>query len=273
MAKLDAVVESVDDLPEGVRDFYTESDDGTYRLDVAGVEFEDDVKGLKNALRSERRKRSAAEKQLAAIPEDFDPAEWEDIRALRDSQESGDGPSDPDPDPDPSRNDPPSESEIVKRVRQTVESRYQKKLDALEKENEELKSERQRHTVQTEIASALDTIGITDPTYRKAAAALLRERGVEAVFEDGEYRAVLTDDLGEVRELGNYITNEWAKTEEAERFLPANGATGGGSSNSTPGSGSRGAKSIRDMSKTEKSAYIRDHGYEAFRDQLAGKAG
>ena len=53
---LPAIVDSLEDLPEAVRAFYVETEDGRFRLDAEGVE---DVSGLKSALEKEREARKA----------------------------------------------------------------------------------------------------------------------------------------------------------------------------------------------------------------------
>lgn len=60
---LPAYVDTLDALPEAVRAFYVETEDGRWRLDAEGVE---DVSGLKSALEKERAERKALKAELAA---------------------------------------------------------------------------------------------------------------------------------------------------------------------------------------------------------------
>lgn len=59
---LPATVETLDDLPEPVRAFYLETENGRWRLDAEGVE---DVSGLKSALEKERAQRKTLKAALA----------------------------------------------------------------------------------------------------------------------------------------------------------------------------------------------------------------
>lgn len=59
---LPATVDALDELPEPVRAYYLETDDGRWRLDAEGVE---DVAGLKSALEKERAERKALKAALA----------------------------------------------------------------------------------------------------------------------------------------------------------------------------------------------------------------
>lgn len=72
---LKAVVDSLDDVKEGLKEFYTEGDDGKFRLDAEGVE---DVGGLKSALGSERESRKQAERALKKL-EGIDPKRFKEL--------------------------------------------------------------------------------------------------------------------------------------------------------------------------------------------------
>lgn len=60
---LPAYVDDLDALPEAVRAYYVETEDGRWRLDAEGVE---DVSGLKSALEKERAERKALKAELVA---------------------------------------------------------------------------------------------------------------------------------------------------------------------------------------------------------------
>jgi hypothetical protein len=63
MAKLLAVLESLDTLPEPIREYYVEKD-GKFYLEAEGVE---DVTGLKSALAKERKARQDAEAKIKEL--------------------------------------------------------------------------------------------------------------------------------------------------------------------------------------------------------------
>lgn len=80
---LKAVVDSLDDVPEGLREFYTEGEGGKYRLDAEGVE---DVAGLKSALEKERRDRKKHERSLKKY-EGIDPEKWQELQEAEEAKE------------------------------------------------------------------------------------------------------------------------------------------------------------------------------------------
>lgn len=83
MAKLRALLDTLDGVPEALRDLYTVGEDGKFRLDAEGVE---DVSGLKSALeRTKRELRDAKGK----LPEGFDPAKWDELLALQEEFAKG----------------------------------------------------------------------------------------------------------------------------------------------------------------------------------------
>src|ERR1051326_2181034 len=70
---LKAILDSLDSVPEGLREHYKKHDDGKYRLDAEGVE---DVGGLKSALEKERTESKTTAQKLKELTEqlgDLDP--------------------------------------------------------------------------------------------------------------------------------------------------------------------------------------------------------
>jgi len=70
---LKAILDSLDSVPEGLKEHYKKGDDGKFRLDAEGVE---DVTGLKSALEKERNERKTTAQTLSQLKEqlgDLDP--------------------------------------------------------------------------------------------------------------------------------------------------------------------------------------------------------
>lgn len=88
---LPATVDTLDDLPEPVRAYYLETEDGRWRLDAEGVE---DVSGLKSALEKERAERKALKAALA----DRQAADGDGSDPIS-AEESDGAPADPAPEP------------------------------------------------------------------------------------------------------------------------------------------------------------------------------
>ena len=78
---LKLIVDSLDAVPEALRDLYAKSEDGKFHLGVDGIE---DTTALKKALKTERDARATFEKQLKTF-EGIDP---EEAKALRERFES-----------------------------------------------------------------------------------------------------------------------------------------------------------------------------------------
>lgn len=79
---LKAIIDNLDDVEESQRGLYTKQADGTFRLDVEGVEFPSDVEGLKRTLdtyKAETRKLKASLKAFEGI----DPDEVRELLADR----------------------------------------------------------------------------------------------------------------------------------------------------------------------------------------------
>lgn len=70
--KLKAVLESLDGLDDTLKGLYTERN-GKFYIDAEGVEFEEDVKALKNALQRERDGKKSLTEQLKAFEGIGDP--------------------------------------------------------------------------------------------------------------------------------------------------------------------------------------------------------
>jgi len=72
MAKLKVVVDSLDELDEGLREIYVESDDGKHYLQLEGVDDHPDVKGMKVTLDEVKAGRKQAKDALKAAEKERD---------------------------------------------------------------------------------------------------------------------------------------------------------------------------------------------------------
>src|SRR5690348_3661017 len=81
MAKLATVVDKVEDLDEGVRQFYVAREDGKYQLDSDGIA---DTQKLNNALKRERDQKEAERKVRSELEQrykDIDVDEYQRLKA------------------------------------------------------------------------------------------------------------------------------------------------------------------------------------------------
>src|SRR5690625_451166 len=89
-------VYSADELPEGLKDYYTEQSDGSFKINLeGGVKTQADVDRAMGAMEKQKKLRIELEKKLSEFPEDFDAERWDKLKDFDpDSPPSGD--DDPD---------------------------------------------------------------------------------------------------------------------------------------------------------------------------------
>jgi hypothetical protein len=202
---LKAIVENIEDVPEAVRDYYKQSGD-SYVLDVDdSIREHPQTKELKNALDGEREKRKKLveerdklKKIADNVPEDFDPEEYERLKA------NGEGGEDV--------------QKKVEEARERERKRWEKKLNDLQAERDDLASKYKGTRTQTELKDALNQVNVA-PHLRRAAERLW------------SYEVQLDDDGNIVTQDGTPLPDavkEWAETDEGKYFVaaPANGGGG-----------------------------------------------
>lgn len=84
MKKLKAKVKDLKEVDEKYHELYTKQEDGTFRLDAEGMETDDEVEGLKNALKRERELNSKKKE------DGLTAAEKEELATLRKEREEAD---------------------------------------------------------------------------------------------------------------------------------------------------------------------------------------
>lgn len=247
MPKLKTVLPNLDDLDEGLHDFYVEQD-GKFVLDVEGVDDHPSVVALKNALerqKSDRRKMAddltKLKDKLGKIPEDFDPEAYQ--TAMNELEELRNNP-----------NRKPDEKERQELV--AARKSLEQKITNLEKAHKELvdKKDGELKKRDTKIHSLLIDDGLTKALveagvgkeYLKASKALLRG-DCTVIEEDGDYRAVVESDVGQL-DIGRYVT-DWVASDEGKVFVPP--ARGGDADN-------KGKPTARPMA-TDKNPWSKEH--------------
>jgi hypothetical protein len=221
MPKLQAVVESIEDIDEHLRDLYVERSDGKYALDAEGVE---DVTGLKNTVRNLRRDLDRAKKRT---PDDFDPERWEELQALEEEFQKG------------KLND--KQREEFDNLKRQLQDQHKKELAKYEDQLTQLRGALHKELVTSRATQAL--------ANAKGAVKLLLphiERHATVVEQDGHFVPVVTDGDGHTRigEGGNNMTFEElvAEMRSSSDFASAfegTGSSGGGAVRSAAGGGGR----------------------------------
>jgi hypothetical protein len=241
MAKLQAVLDKLDDVPEPLRELYVEAD-GKYRLDADGVESLVDTSGLKSALEKERK----AAKDAAAALKKYDGVDPERYAELLKAAE---------------------EAEAQKlqtegkweEMKQRLTDAHKKELDKSAGEVSKRDRVIEQLTVENELSAAIEKANIL-PEHRRTVRNHLKVEGGPKVVWEGDVPIGL---MGEVP-IAEYVES-WAKTDEAAPYLPPSGAGGSGARGG--GGGGGGVTSKSDLkTPRDKAAYIGKHGRDAYLD-------
>jgi hypothetical protein len=232
-------VDKLEGLPEAVAALYVENGDGTFKLDVTGIE---DTSGLKSALEAERKARKDFEKKYGAL-KDVDPEEYARLKREAEDRE----------------NNKLKEAGEFDKLR----AKWQTDKDALEADYKAKLAEKdallQKHVLDSQVRNAALKAGVIPEDIEDVMTITGR---FFKLADDGALQVL--DDRGEVtpKTVDEFFTKDFK--ERKPKFYAASGAAGGGSG----GGGAGGTGTIRTRAdlKTakEKSDYIAQHGREAF---------
>lgn len=179
---LKTVVDTLDGLDEAVKPFYAEAD-GKFVLQVEGVDAHPDVANLRTAYERVKADRETAKAEAKKAKDDL-------AAALKDK---------------------PDADALVK-LRDELEG----KINTLTTENDSLKGQLTGVTRDRALSDALAGAGVTNPTYVKAASALL---GGAVKMVDG--KAVVETDMGPV-DVAQHV-KRWVAGEGKDFVTPAQG--------------------------------------------------
>lgn len=264
MAQLRAIVETLDDIPEALRDAYVPIDGGDgFALDLdETVESLPRINTLRNAYRAEQEGRKKLigrvkelETKFGNIPEDFDPAEIETLRAAAKKNGKSDGANGHD-------------DGAFAKLREQMEKRSAAEIEKRDGRISVLEREISRRVIDHGVDAALDEAGIS-PKFKAAARALLKERGlVKLVEDDGTFEAIVESDMGPVS--AREFVKSWAASDEGRAFvMPAEG--GGATGNNRGKFGEENPFGKANWNKTKQSRLFRDDKGKA--ERLARAAG
>ena len=191
------IVDNLESVPEGMRELYSESGD-RFVLNVDGIDEHPDVANLRSAYTrvkdSEKQARADLQelkKTTTSLPDDFDPELWKQAQ----SGELTEG--------------------LVK-VRKELEGQVAK----LTEENGNLKTSLHGNTIDSALSNALEGANITNPAYKRASVALLKN----AVKLEGD-KVFVDSDMGPL-DVNDYV-KKWAGSDEGKSFVSQ--PKGGGS--------------------------------------------
>ena len=206
------VYSSEEEIPEGLREFFVERG-GKFRFNANDYETDDEIQGLRKALREERDRADSAEKQLKGLPEDFDAEKWDALKHI-----------------DPEDANSKGDEALLKQIDNLKEQVSNLKGKVQEKESElDQKDEQYKNTLQrSDIKSALASAGVTDEVYLETATdRVLAKQRVQSVDEDGAFKTT----VGDLDKPAEEWAKQWVDTDEGKRFATAPNNHGGGSRN------------------------------------------
>ncbi len=219
---LPTIVENLDNVPEGNRSLYTESEDG-FVLDIEGIDAHPDVVHLKTAYSAEKNKRTkqgkelktardaltAAEALVEDFPSDFNIDVWT-------AAKEGKG------------NDAALTALRDKMVE--LRTKLEGDINVLKEENTGLKKSGERAVVERRLDDLIAESGVTVPAYKRAVRAELLGK---ITIDDGGKPVIESDELGPLP-VADYL----------KRYLAADGkdfvkapSGGGGPGNESGGGG------------------------------------
>lgn len=206
------VVESEDQLPEGLSEYYEQAEDGTYVLSIEGVDSHPEVRNLSSSLKKQkqdreklRQERDMLRERVSLIPDDMDNDAIQ--QAIDKARNSG------------------KPDEEVERLKKQYQQQLQERDQQLQERDKKL-----RQTVaKGGLQSALIRAGVTKSGLQQGAMRLLQDQVKVQEADDGTLEPVADTDRGEVP-LDQFVKN-WLTTEEGRDYLPqgsGSGSRGGG---------------------------------------------
>ena len=221
-----AILESMDELPDALKEFYKEDGDN-FVLDIDGIDSHPKVRGVITANSANKQTRDKLrveledfKKKYSWLPEDFDADAMESLKQAAEG-----------------KGGQPTEeqiSELRSKIAEKLEKKYQPEIASRDEKLGKLNGAIQRMTIDEGLAKAADAAHI-DPDFKDAAIALILRSAKISVEEDGEaYKAQIETDMGPVS-IGEYV-RDWVGTDQGKKFLAKStgpdtkGSRGGGGS-------------------------------------------
>ena len=159
--------------------------------------------------------------------------------------------------------DAPDIEEIRKRIEEDVRADLSATFDPIKQQNEALQKQLNKVLVDDGLKSAL-TAGNVASHYVEAAASLIKSKHAVEV-KDGKA-------LADGKPLEEFV-KAFLAGDSGKHFVKAPGNAGGGSGNGSGAGGTPPSKPVSQMSLTEKSAFLKAHGLEAWQQKVAEESG
>jgi hypothetical protein len=226
-------VESLDDVPETVRELYEETDGG-FRLPVEGVKAESEIAGLESALEKLKRERKDLKAKADRVSDD-DIEELERLRQqIREKEEQK-----------------ATEEGRLDEIRAKWQEEEKKKLAEKDKLLASKDAMIRDLAVTSQLRAAIAEAGVLVEFQDDARRALM-ERGPQVKIDGERPVGVFPDEVHGDKPISDFV-KEWAKSDEAKKYMPA--PKGGGGGTGRDGQLPQSNKKYSEMTPDEKVAY------------------
>lgn len=208
-------------LDEGVRGVYREADDG-FVLDIADVDRHPDVSGLKKSqIRAldEAKKAKKERDDLVGTFDGIDPEKAREALAKYEEWEAKGGVPDEDAIP----------RELHEQRVAAAKEKGTKDVAKLQEDVAQKDAIIERLAIKAELTSAIAKGGFLDEYHDDVFRALMSE-GPEVVIDGGDARGIFRNDLGEAVSIADRVA-VFAKSKEADKYMPASDNQGSDSKN------------------------------------------
>jgi len=261
---IEAIVDSLDSVPESLREDYVEKDGKFVLKALEGYVPSDqveDVSGLKSALNKERDAAREAQRKIRQIQEQYSGFDLDELKELREAQAKA----------EEDRQRKAGEWDSLKNQ---LVTKHNEDRSAWDKEKSDLLDAFGRQMKETAALQAIsDNKGNTALLKPHVLAALKIERD-----DNGMFVTRVVDDAGSARMNGDgqYLSvSDYVKDlRDQETFAGAFLGTGSSGGGTPPGAGEKGGKGGKggipsdlkrgSMKPNEKVAFINEHGHDAF---------
>lgn len=261
-------------LDETTRNLYKEGDDGSYALDVEGLDDHPTVSSLRNGHRRSKQERDEAKRRAQSLERRFGrlaEAEDLDLSGVDEDRVNALMPfltgerELPELDDDGKLKSKGKEVDLDK-VKDLARKPLQRELDTTKEENGTLKKQLRNLVTDGALTSAISEIKVAGP-YSRAVKALFKDQVKLVEDDDGNPIAVIEGDYGE-QPVGKYL-KEWAQTDEGKAFLEADSNTGGGAPPKSRGGKGKNPWSKDDWSPKEQGRIYRELGADVAKRMAA----
>lgn len=236
---LKAILDSRDEIPEGLAEHYAEQDDGRFFLQLDGAENSEAIAGLRAALKKERKRADDAESAVKKFG-DVDPDGLTDRLERLEALEASDSDT------------ATKIQEAATAAKRRADEAWRSKVEAAEAKAETAVSKLNRRVLDGDLNESLQGIGITKQSLLKAARLMLIDRGADVVEdEEGNPVGVLKDEHGEMVPVSAFV-KRWAGTPEAGDYITASEKAGSGADGDTRVVGKGG---VRRVSRSDPEVY------------------